>query len=292
MTSTFGVSEIEERIPHRFPMRQIDEITITDDGNIKAKERKFSPVTIFDSICGHLFNDWNRELAFALMIETCAQSAAVVALENKSDSIVLFQAINNLVIRDGALEGNSDKVEYITRINPDEKNASIEVRDEKGIYLIGDISCKIVSKRLLDRIVKGIKEKKAPFNKSKRSSFSYFDWFGNMEVKVFKGDISSKLFLDEDACIVDGHFPGQPIMPGVFILLGAIKTVERATGGSVNIVKNFDFLAPIIPPSILKIKTLNKKVKKEIRTLDIEVSANGLLSAKGTLVFKRPKRDE
>ncbi len=54
----------------------------------------------------------------------------------------------------------------------------------------------------------------------------------------------------------DGHFPGQPVLPGVCMLKAAVVTLEEGHGRGVRVteVRKARFLSPIGPGQTLEVK--------------------------------------
>lgn len=49
-----------------------------------------------------------------------------------------------------------------------------------------------------------------------------------------------------DPCL-DGHFPGNPIVPGVVILDRVIDAVEADGGGKASVIRRCKFVKPLLP---------------------------------------------
>jgi 3-hydroxyacyl-[acyl-carrier-protein] dehydratase len=62
-------------------------------------------------------------------------------------------------------------------------------------------------------------------------------------------DITATLTINRDHEIFAGHFPGQPVVPGVCMMQMIKEIMEQVTGKKMNIVKAHDmkFLAVIDP---------------------------------------------
>ena len=77
-----------------------------------------------------------------------------------------------------------------------------------------------------------------------------------------------------------GHFPGQPILPGVVILAEAIAAIAKATGRGPErwTLANAKFLAPVTPGTALALR--HEQVDGNVR---FEVRAGDRLVASGAL---------
>ena len=69
------------------------------------------------------------------------------------------------------------------------------------------------------------------------------------------GAFSAVLSLPEDLLFFHGHFPGNPVFPGVGYVFIAEKLAERVTGCTLRMkqLKKTKFFAPTSPGSILNI---------------------------------------
>jgi 3-hydroxyacyl-[acyl-carrier-protein] dehydratase len=104
-------------------------------------------------------------------------------------------------------------------------------------------------------------------------------------------------FVDPENPIFAGHFPDQPILPGVFlieavaqtagVMLGSVAQVAAGNKGGVALlaaVNRFKFLKPVTPGQELRVET--KKLTEALQMayiagtvwVDGEIVANGELS--------------
>ncbi|HLS70019.1 MAG TPA: hypothetical protein VK027_00005 [Chitinophagaceae bacterium] len=104
--------------------------------------------------------------------------------------------------------------------------------------------------------------------------------------KTKEDDILSNIRIDKRHEVFQGHFPGQPVLPGVTMIQLSKELMEKHLGFSLklNKSKQVKFLHVINPEE-------NDKIKAEIKFLDSEkeqeyiVNAS-LFSVEGNPVFK------
>ena len=101
--------------------------------------------------------------------------------------------------------------------------------------------------------------------------------------------ISASLIIPTDHPAYPGHFPGQPVLPGVVLLDATLRALERAGRGSPGgwQINSAKFQSAVRPgePLTLQHETLpNGSVRFAIRTADRPV-------ANGTLVPSQPSRE-
>jgi len=110
-----------------------------------------------------------------------------------------------------------------------------------------------------------------------------FDWFRSWtSVERSGNELATLSDIPESAVFFDGHFPDMPVMPGVFILLGVLKTIQEHRGvGLPKRIESFGFMSPVLPRSrmIIDAGPENQGLYK------VAVFTNGILSAKGDLVY-------
>lgn len=103
---------------------------------------------------------------------------------------------------------------------------------------------------------------------------------GLYEVKDFEsngGEIVTTVTLNKDHEIFEGHFPGNPIMPGVCMIQMIKELTERATDKNLFLSKcsNIKFMAIINP------------TKNNILTLKIDQrEEDGMIKVKNTTSFE------
>ncbi len=299
-----GVLEIESIIPHRLPMRLIDEVTMweKDEGILEGTVRKGLQKNndpVFN-------NPFIPECSVALAIEICAQIAAVATLQDKKDAAILFESIHKLKLNPyhQYLQPHYyqyidlDKADFTVMTIPEDNVALIEVTGlseitkKKEILISGEIKCVVKTKNWLKRIAEIIPKRHPclPCSNSLKK-LSFFEQLQNINpsesLMIESGNllISQTLYLKENDEIINGHFPENSIMPGVFILLPVIKIIRKVlekTGlfpiPKIDTIEEFKFLKPIIPPSVLEIKILatDDGYKAEVLAND-SIAATGLI---------------
>ncbi len=67
--------------------------------------------------------------------------------------------------------------------------------------------------------------------------------------------------FDADFSGFDGHFPGQPILPGVFMITAAVVTLEEmhARGVQISEVHKSRFQAPIDPGQEVEVRCVQQR---------------------------------
>ena len=105
--------------------------------------------------------------------------------------------------------------------------------------------------------------------------------FSGLQTK--DGTIKTDILLNESHPIFKGHFPGQPILPGVCMLQIIKEIAESATRKKIQLVKagNLKFLSFIDPYQ-------NKHIQLEMKIIDDleRIKVDAQLFDKGTVVFK------
>ena len=91
-----------------------------------------------------------------------------------------------------------------------------------------------------------------------------------------------------------GHFPGQPIMPGVLIVealaqTGAIAILSMEENKGKNAlfagIDKLRFKKPVLPGDVLKLEVKVIKTKGPIGVGEAIATVDGILAAKGELTF-------
>lgn len=118
--------------------------------------------------------------------------------------------------------------------------------------------------------------------KGKTGPFSHQDMIGGKSVCTFKVDDSVK--------VLEGHFPGNPILPGVvqvemmaqaasFLCIQTLTKPIEETKLTVALISvdSARFRKPIVPPMDLEIHSVLTKVRGPFHMYDCEIYNNGEL---------------
>jgi len=98
--------------------------------------------------------------------------------------------------------------------------------------------------------------------------------------------VPTPLDVARDHPAYEGHFPGQPILPGVVILAEALAAIAHATGTTVESweVSNAKFLEPVIPGTSLALtheRLEQGGVRFEVRSPTGVVASGSLAARRG-----------
>jgi 3-hydroxyacyl-[acyl-carrier-protein] dehydratase len=99
-------------------------------------------------------------------------------------------------------------------------------------------------------------------------------------------------YIDPGQPVFAGHFPGNPIMPGVLVL-GLLKTMlAEQSGTSVQIatIKRQKFIRPVLPGDTLTIRISTLETDGEFIDVHYQANVAGGPVAKGSLSFKPASR--
>jgi 3-hydroxyacyl-[acyl-carrier-protein] dehydratase len=98
-----------------------------------------------------------------------------------------------------------------------------------------------------------------------------------------------------------GHFPGNPIMPGVLIIESCaqlcslvIDATEGPKEDEIMVllkVDNFKFVKPVIPGDTLIITVSKSKVMGPLTTFDAIVKVDDVVYSKGSMTFTAVKKE-
>lgn len=97
--------------------------------------------------------------------------------------------------------------------------------------------------------------------------------------EIAYGSWNSEISLNKDSKVFEGHFPGQPVLPGVFMLEIIASVLSEITSGSRKLVEgdNIKFLSVLDPGVDSNIAvTMNFTISDErIYNVKSELSGNG-----------------
>jgi len=277
MTRVHSTEDIEKNIPHRLPMRFIEKVT--EDGNkVTGSLRE-----IFQN--DPIFKHQDRNLSYLEGIEACAQTAAIRVLKDTQNQAIVFKTIEDLNInRDGVLILSNAKFE--ANIVEEEGYAYIKAFDESKTYFEGKIFCALMDKDRFKKLL-GIVSRKAPHKKDE-PIMDIFPVIGGSYNDVVLceynhcNSVSTLLRLTDGYPIVNGHFPDYSVMPAIFVIFGADKSIRMTFGAEKLVgIEYFEFVVPIIPPS-----RIDYSIKYDINgKFSVEVKSNDMLAAKGILRY-------
>ena len=143
MTMQFNSNELQEVLPHRYPMQLVDRIT---DGEPGKWAKGIKCVTVNEPFfCGHLPQE--HVMPGALMVEALAQVGAVIALtvpENKG-KIVYFGGIKEAKFRQKVHPG--DVLEMEVHLTKSRGNVGF---GEGTAMVDGKVACKCTMTFVID----------------------------------------------------------------------------------------------------------------------------------------------
>ncbi|MBI4879933.1 MAG: hypothetical protein HY812_09800 [Planctomycetes bacterium] len=70
------------------------------------------------------------------------------------------------------------------------------------------------------------------------------------------GALSATFLFPRDLAVFAGHFPGSPLVPGVYLVEAVRAALERARGRSLRLVEVRDarFTAPVLPGDLVRVE--------------------------------------
>jgi 3-hydroxyacyl-[acyl-carrier-protein] dehydratase len=100
-------------------------------------------------------------------------------------------------------------------------------------------------------------------------------------------------WIDPEEPALGGHFPGRPILPGIFlieavaqtagVMLGAAAPPEPGATPLLAAVNRFKFLHPVLPGQELRIVTTRLTEAGKMACIEGKVTVNGVMVAVGEL---------
>lgn len=112
------------------------------------------------------------------------------------------------------------------------------------------------------------------------------DFFTISNIETAGSEVKAELIINAGHKIFDGHFPGQPVVPGVCMMQMVKEIIEQVTEKKMNLIKSpeMKFLAIIDP---CKNNTISTTLKYTIgEQEDIVVSATFFKDALTHFKFK------
>lgn len=97
--------------------------------------------------------------------------------------------------------------------------------------------------------------------------------------EISGGKWSSEISINKNSLVFEGHFPGQPVLPGVFMLEIIASFLSEITGGSRKLIEgeNIKFLSVLDPRADAEITASMSFTVSEERIYNVksELSGNG-----------------
>lgn len=91
--------------------------------------------------------------------------------------------------------------------------------------------------------------------------------------------VTMRFVVPEDYVYLEGHFPGNPIVPGVTQVGWAMAASRKLLGSNPRRARRFRFVKPILPGQRIELV-----VTKSEKGLLCEIRADGDLASKGLLI--------
>ncbi|MFH0976910.1 MAG: hypothetical protein V1874_14100 [Spirochaetota bacterium] len=115
------------------------------------------------------------------------------------------------------------------------------------------------------------------------------DWYSLSNLQLDSGkNISANAVVPADSPWFSGHFPGQPILPGIAelsIVFDLLKKNHNITGNKNNLIilslKKVRFKVLVKPEELLNIKVI--QVENSANTYSFKITAANKLTCSGTI---------
>ncbi len=113
-------------------------------------------------------------------------------------------------------------------------------------------------------------------------------FFKILEIHQNNGTINARIELNRHHQIYDGHFPQNPITPGVCQIQMVTEISETALNKKLTLssAKNIKFLAVLIPSQHKYLDVDLQIETKEIETKESEIDVKAVIRAQDTIFFK------
>lgn len=92
--------------------------------------------------------------------------------------------------------------------------------------------------------------------------------------------VSARICIDAHHPSLPGHFPGNPVVPGVVLLDHVAAALERAGSGSLRRLTSVKFLAPVLPGQTIQLRATRQGTRVRF---DLERDGSSVMSGEGEL---------
>ncbi|HEM48887.1 MAG TPA: hypothetical protein ENO27_01625 [Caldithrix sp.] len=108
-----------------------------------------------------------------------------------------------------------------------------------------------------------------------------------LDIAEDQSSIGAKLYFSDDFAGFDGHFPGNPLLPGILMMKAGIFISEIALGKLliVDKIKQAKFAKSIFPKQEVNLN-VNLKYKDEMLQISVNLSHNDEICAKYSIITK------